>query len=110
MAYTKIEKPIKAVDNVVRHLNLSEEEREKLLIHFSEPTKYGLINAITNLAGQTKDVEEQVRLEEYQQIKGAALSLLSLNNNTKRKVVSLIDALKKIKYWLYSLMESGHEN
>jgi hypothetical protein len=27
-------------------------------------------------------------LEEYQQIKAAALSLLSLNNNTKRKVVS----------------------
>ena len=38
-------------------------------------------------------------LEEYQQIKGAASSLLSLNNNTKRKVVSLIDALKRIKYW-----------
>jgi hypothetical protein len=48
-------------------------------------------------------------LEEYQQIKGAALSLLSLNNDTKRKVVSLIDALKRIKYWLYSLMESEHE-
>jgi hypothetical protein len=49
-------------------------------------------------------------LEEYQQIKGAALSLLNLNNNTKRKVVSLIDALKRIKYWLYSLMESEHED
>jgi hypothetical protein len=49
-------------------------------------------------------------LEEYQQIKGAALSLLSLNNNTKKKVVSLIDALKRIKYWLYSLMESEHED
>jgi len=64
---TKIEikKPIEAVNNIVRHLNLSEEEREKLLIYFSEPTKYGLINAVTNLAGQTKDVEEQVRLEEF---------------------------------------------
>jgi len=49
-------------------------------------------------------------LEEYQQIKGAALSLLSLNNDTKRKVISLIDALKRIKYWLYSLMESEHED
>jgi len=27
-------------------------------------------------------------LEEYQMIKGSALSLLNLNNNTKRKVVS----------------------
>jgi hypothetical protein len=49
-------------------------------------------------------------LEEYQQVKGAALSLLSLNNDTKRKVISLIDALKRIKYWLYSLMESEHED
>jgi hypothetical protein len=49
-------------------------------------------------------------LEEYQQIKGATLSLLNLNSDTKRKVVSLIDALKRIKYWLYSLMESEHED
>jgi len=49
-------------------------------------------------------------LEEYQMIKGSALSLLQLNNNTKRKVVSLIDALKRIKYRLYSLMESEHED
>jgi hypothetical protein len=49
-------------------------------------------------------------LEECQQIKGAALSLLSLNNNVRKKVISLIDALKRIKYWLYSLMESEHED
>jgi len=49
-------------------------------------------------------------LEEYQMIKGLALSLLQLNNNTKRKVVSLIDALKRIKYRLYSLMESEYED
>ena len=45
-------------------------------------------------------------LEEYQMIKGSALSLLNLNNNTKRKVVSLINALKQLKYRLYALMES----
>ena len=61
----KIEKPIEAVNNIMRYLNLSEEEREKLLMHFSEPTKYGLINAITNLAGQTKNIEEQIKLEEF---------------------------------------------
>lgn len=44
-------------------------------------------------------------LEEYQMIKGSALSLLNLNNNTKGKVVSLIDALKRVKYRLYALME-----
>jgi hypothetical protein len=49
-------------------------------------------------------------LEEYQMIKGSALSLLNLNNNTKRKVVSLIDALKRLKYALYALMESENED
>jgi hypothetical protein len=48
-------------------------------------------------------------LEEYQMIKGSALSLLNMNNNTKKKVVSLIDALKRIKYALYALMESENE-
>jgi len=64
---TKIEikKPTKAVNNIVGHLGLSEEQKQKLLMHFSEPTKYGLINAITNLASQTKNVDEQVRLEEF---------------------------------------------
>jgi hypothetical protein len=49
-------------------------------------------------------------LEEYQMIKGSALSLLNMNNNTKRKVISLIDALKRIKYALYALMESENED
>ena len=49
-------------------------------------------------------------VEEYQMIKGSALSLLNLNSNTKRKVVSLIDALKQLKYSLYALMESENED
>jgi hypothetical protein len=49
-------------------------------------------------------------LEEYQMIKGSALSLHNMNNNTKRKVVSLIDALKQLKYSLYALMESENED
>jgi len=49
-------------------------------------------------------------LEEHRMIKGSALLLLNLNNNTKRKVVSLIDALKQLKYTLYALMESERED
>jgi hypothetical protein len=60
-----IKKPIEAVNNIVRHLGLTEEQKQRLLMHFSEPTKYGLINAVTNLASQTKNVEEQVKLEEF---------------------------------------------
>jgi len=61
----KIKKPMEAVDNIVQNLGLSEEQKQRLLMHFSEPTKYGLINAITNLASQSKEVEEQVKLEEF---------------------------------------------
>jgi len=60
-----IEKPIKAVNNIVKHLGLNEEQKQKLLMHFSEHTKYGLINAVTNLASETKNVDQQVRLEEF---------------------------------------------
>jgi hypothetical protein len=67
------------------------------------------LNSIISICDE-KIKRYKALLEEYQQIKGAALSLLSLNNNTKRKVVSIIDALKRIKYWLYSLMEGEHED
>jgi len=63
-AEIKLENPIEAVDNIVKLAGLSEEQKQRLLMHFSEPTKYGLINAVTNLAGETKDVEKQIELEE----------------------------------------------
>jgi len=61
----KIEKPIEAVNNIVKLAGLNEERKNKLLMHFSEPTKYGLINAVTSLASEVKNVDEQVRLEEF---------------------------------------------
>jgi hypothetical protein len=61
----KIEEAIEAVNNIVKYLGLSEEQKQKLLVHFSEPTKYGLINAVTNVASQTESVEAQIRLEEF---------------------------------------------
>jgi hypothetical protein len=60
-----IEEPIEAVNNIVKHLGLNEEQKSQLLMHFSEHTKYGLINAVTNLASETKNVEAQIRLEEF---------------------------------------------
>jgi hypothetical protein len=61
----KIEKPIEAVNNIVKLAGLTEEQKQKLLMHFSEPTKYGLLNAITNVARDVKNPDEQVRLEEF---------------------------------------------
>ena len=54
------------------------------------------LNSIIGICDE-KIKHSRALLEEYQQIKGAALSLLNLNN-TKRKVASLIDVLKRIKY------------
>jgi len=62
------------------------------------------LNTVINICDE-KIKEYKALVEEYQMIKGSALSLLNLNHNTKKKVVSLIDALKQIKYRLYSLME-----
>ncbi len=60
-----IEKPTKAVNNVARLASLSEEQRDDLLSYFSEHTKYGLVNAVTSLARETKNVDEQIRLEGF---------------------------------------------
>ena len=67
------------------------------------------LNSIVGICNE-KIKHYRALLKEYETIKGSALSLLKLNNNTKEKVVSLIDALKKLKYRLYSLMESEHED
>lgn len=60
-----IEKPIEAINNIVKHLGLNEEQKTQLLMHFSEKTKYGLINAITRLARDQQDTDTQIRLEEF---------------------------------------------
>jgi anaerobic ribonucleoside-triphosphate reductase len=67
------------------------------------------LNAIISICDE-KIKHYRALLEEYQVIKGSALSLLNMNNNMKRKAVSLIDTLKELKYWLYALMESEHED
>jgi len=48
-------------------------------------------------------------VEEYEVIRGGALSLLNLNSKTKEKVISLIDALKILKYNLYALLQREKE-
>jgi len=60
----EIEKPKEAIDNVVKYAGLTEEQKNILLMHFTEKTKYGLVNAVTSLARETKDIDERIRLEE----------------------------------------------
>jgi len=66
------------------------------------------LNSIIGICDE-KIKKYRALLKEYEAVKGSALSLLNLNNNTKEKVVSLIDALKRIKYRLYALMEKEKE-
>ena len=63
--WISIEKPIEAVNNIVKHLGLNEQQKNQLLMHFSEKTKYGLINAITRTARETENIDQQIRLEEF---------------------------------------------
>jgi len=63
-AEIKIEKPKEAIDNVVKYAGLTEEQKNILLMHFTEKTKYGMVNAVTSLARDTQDIQERIRLEE----------------------------------------------
>ena len=60
----EVEKPKVAVENVVELYGLNQEQRDFLLMHFSEKTKYGLVDAVTTLARESESIDEQVRLEE----------------------------------------------
>jgi hypothetical protein len=60
----EVEKPKVAVENLVKFYGLSQEQRDFLLMHFSEKTKYGLVDVVTTLAREAGNVDEQVRLEE----------------------------------------------
>jgi len=67
------------------------------------------LNSIIEICDE-KIKKYQAFVKEYEEIKGSALSLLNLNSNTKGKVVSFINALKRIKYGLYALMEKEGEH
>jgi hypothetical protein len=54
-----------AINNVVKLAGLTEEHKSELLMHFSEHTKYGLVNAVISLARDTESVDARIRLEEF---------------------------------------------
>lgn len=60
-----IEKPVKAINNIAEHLAFTEDQKNQLLMHFAEHTKYGLINAVARFARDSKNVDQQVRIEEF---------------------------------------------
>jgi len=61
----EIENPVETAKNVAKLTGLTEEQEKELLAYFTEHTKYGLINAITTLAREMKNVDERIKLEEF---------------------------------------------
>jgi len=61
----KIEKPTIAVNNVIRNHGLAKARTDLLLSKFAENgfTRWGLSNAITNVAQEVSNYDEQVRME-----------------------------------------------
>ncbi len=76
-----IEKPIRAANNIAKLAFLSELQKESLLAYFVEHTKYGLVNAMTAVARDTSNPDEQVRLEE------AAGKVLNTEDEEFKKLV-----------------------
>ena len=60
----EIEEPVEEARNVAKLAGLTEEQERELLAYFTEHTKYGLINALTTLARDTRNIDERIRLEE----------------------------------------------
>lgn len=65
VAQVEIEKPVTAVNNVVKHFKLPESMKEDLLNQFSKEssTKWGLSMAITRVAQDNNDYENQIEME-----------------------------------------------
>lgn len=65
VASIEIEKPILAINNVVKNHNLNKDKVESLLAEFAQVgyTKWGLSNAITAVAKTEENYEKQIEME-----------------------------------------------
>ena len=64
-AQTIINKPIQAIDNIIKEFNINESDRDDLLAEFSQrgKTKWSLSNAVTQLAQKKENYDDQIELE-----------------------------------------------
>jgi len=63
---TTIEKPTQAINNICLHSGYNDTEQENIMFNFmrqNDPTKYGLLNAITSTAKNAATAERMVSLE-----------------------------------------------
>ena len=64
-ACVKIERPIKAIDNIIKKYNINEEHRDALLSEFSQlgHNKWSLSNAVTQVAQSKENYDDQIEME-----------------------------------------------
>jgi len=65
VATIEIPKPTLAVDNIIKHYGLPEKKKDDLLNQFSKEgnTQWGLSMAVTRVAQDLKDYEQQIEWE-----------------------------------------------
>jgi len=59
-----VDKPVKAVENICGQWKLSDHMKDEILAQFQEKTQFGIANAITYVAKEQENVEDQIKLEE----------------------------------------------
>lgn len=60
----EVEDKVLAVENVCKQFKIPEHEQDEILARFSEKSQYSLGNAITELARDTENEDQQIKLEE----------------------------------------------
>jgi len=59
-----VEEPVKVVENICEQWKLSDNMKNEILAQFTEKTQFGVANAITAVAKEQENVEDQIKLEE----------------------------------------------
>jgi len=59
-----IDEPVKAVENICEQWKISDHLKDEILAQFTEKTIYGLGNAVTAVARDQENVEDQIKLEQ----------------------------------------------
>lgn len=65
VASTEIPKPSYAIDNIIKHFDIPKNKKDDLLNQFAKesPTQWGLAMAITQIAQQEENYENQIQME-----------------------------------------------
>ena len=65
VASTEVPKPVIAVDNIIKHFDMPKSKKDDLLNQFAKesPTQWGLSMAVTQIAQNEEDYEQQIEME-----------------------------------------------